>query len=474
MMPGASIFVGKPTRIVASNGADVHGLKQLIRGRKAKPRVFEVWGLSMLSLPSITPMRALYLSHTGMTEPLGQAQVLPYLVGLAQSGIAVEVHSFEPSSSKPSELAEVRAQLADHAMEWHPTVRSSSHALYVKFGEAGKAAAFGLVSALRRRPQIVHARSYLPAAVADVIATLAPDARLLFDCRGMLGDEYVDAGHWTRDRAEYKLLKLAESRLFRRSDGVVVLTRALAAWLQSQGAVGKQTQLSVIPCCTPIAKFEVDEAVRAEVRSELGVLPNEALLVYSGSLGTWYQQDEMAEFFGLVHQRMPGAKFLLLSKSPSATFEQALRTAVPEAKVIARAVTPSAMPRYLAAGDVGLSFIMPCFSKKGSSPTKVAEYLAAGMPVVLNGDIGDQQDLAAESEACIVVANFGKQELVRAADALTALLSKPRPERIAACRSAARKHFDMESVGVARYQKLYEELCAKPRATLRTRLGLSG
>ena len=37
----------------------------------------------------------LYLSYDGMTDPLGQSQVLPYLAGLSKKGFRFHLISFE-------------------------------------------------------------------------------------------------------------------------------------------------------------------------------------------------------------------------------------------------------------------------------------------------------------------------------------------------------------------------------------------
>jgi hypothetical protein len=39
--------------------------------------------------------KALYLSYDGLTDPLGQAQILPYLLGLEQQGMGFVIISFE-------------------------------------------------------------------------------------------------------------------------------------------------------------------------------------------------------------------------------------------------------------------------------------------------------------------------------------------------------------------------------------------
>ena len=61
----------------------------------------------------------LYISYDGMTDPLGQSQVIPYLAGLAKRGHSITALSAE----KPHHFALLRERceriFADHAIDWH-------------------------------------------------------------------------------------------------------------------------------------------------------------------------------------------------------------------------------------------------------------------------------------------------------------------------------------------------------------------
>lgn len=409
-------------------------------------------------------MRALYVSHNGLVENLGQSQVLPYLRGLAAHGARIEIVSFELPGASPQALSAVREDLAAAGIGWSPLVRSLGGTLPQKVGEAAKGALRALTAALRRRPDVVHGRSYLPTAVCDAVAALSPRAKLLFDCRGMIGDEYVDCGYWRRESLEYRLVKAYERRLFRRSDGIVVLTRALRDWLRQDGLLGPRPTIEVVPCCVDMKRFRPSAAARARLRAELG-LGDRLTVVYAGSLGTWYLEPEMAAFARAFRERARAAgrefAFVCLTPSDPSSLRRQLEAAgVPGDEVTVRKVPPREMPDHLAVGDVGLSFIQSCFSKMGSSPTKVAEYLACGLPVVVNGDIGDQRDLAAERDACVVLDGFGEEATTRAADAAYALATREVAARGALAVAVARRHFGLEEVGVARYVKLYETLAS--------------
>jgi len=61
------------------------------------------------------------------------------------------------------------------------------------------------------------------------------------------------------------------------------------------------------------------------------------------------------------------------------------------------------VPGYLAAADVGLLLREPCLVNRVASPVKFAEYLAAGLPVLLTEQIGDYSALAAAHRVGCVI-----------------------------------------------------------------------
>src|ERR1700761_9308678 len=77
-------------------------------------------------------MRVLYVSQTGMTEPLGQSQVIPYLTGLARAGYGIELVTFEPEEARDEAIARVRQQLGDHGIGYVWLRRSRAHDVATK------------------------------------------------------------------------------------------------------------------------------------------------------------------------------------------------------------------------------------------------------------------------------------------------------------------------------------------------------
>ena len=165
----------------------------------------------------------------------------------------------------------------------------------------------------------------------------------------------------------------------------------------------------------------------------------------------------MVRFYAALRRRR-SACFALLTHSPTDRFEAAVAAAgVPRDEVLVRRVAPGEMPEALAAADAALSFITPCFSKLGSSPTKTAEYLAMGLPTVMNRGIGDGDRLIDEVPAVIDAGDLGPDDIEDAAERLAAADVDALRE---SARRAAVERFSIDAVGIPRYRRLYERIAA--------------
>jgi hypothetical protein len=125
-------------------------------------------------------------------------------------------------------------------------------------------------------------------------------------------------------------------------------------------------------------------------------------------------------------------------------------------------ICPEAIPGTLAHARAGLSFRQPGPSAPGASPTKIGEYLAAGLPVIANAGVGDTDALlACRHEQCpapvgVLVREFTEEAYRQALRELTGLLADPNTPR--RCRAAAHRHLHLEHVGWARYRQIYGAL----------------
>ena len=119
-------------------------------------------------------------------------------------------------------------------------------------------------------------------------------------------------------------------------------------------------------------------------------------------------------------------------------------------------VAPAEVPSYLAAADAGLAFIKRCISKLASSPTKNGEYLACGLPLVINGGVGDSDALINDWKAGVLIEEFTDAEFAAAGRAIEAMAARPEVREKA--RAVAVQLFDLNTIGAERYVSLYERV----------------
>ena len=403
---------------------------------------------------------ALYVCYLGVDEPLVQTQVMPYLRALAQRGYGIHLLTFEKAAHSAAERRRLADDLREQGITWHalryhrwPSLPATLYDI-----TCGALRAFGI--ALRHRIRLVHARSHVGAAIALPLDLLA-GVPFLFDVRGLLPDEYADAGHWRRGGLKHRLGKAMERVFYRRAKGLVFLTETIRADLVRADPVlaRRDGDLAVIPCCVDLSAYPFPPSARAADRAARG-WSDRRVIVYAGKLGMWYLDAEMARFFALARAQDPRLFLEVLTPGPAGGLREALAASgVPADAFAVRRVAPAEVPAVLAACDAGLSFIKPCFSKRSSSPTKVGEYLAAGLPVVSTAGIGDC-DRMLEGGRGVLLETLDDAAYRRAARDLYLLLEDPATPR--RCRAFAEAELSLERAGAPRYAAVYERLLGPP------------
>lgn len=377
---------------------------------------------------SIDRPHILYVSYDGIGEPLGRSQVLSYLARLAAS-FEITLISFEKS---PGPTAELHGELAALGIDWRPLSYHKrppvlSTGLDVL---AGRRAA--TQAAQQRKPDIVHVRSYVPALIA-LSARPRTGGRLVFDIRGFWADERVEGGLWPAGGVLYRIAKRCERRFFAEADGIVTLTEASVPQIRAW-ARGDATDVTVIPTCVELERF-----------SDRPPRPGGPHAVWSGSVGTWYRFDLAAPIV-----RALGLPLTVITRQ-----EQLARELLGGHPAEIRAAEPQQMPGELFAGDVGLCLIRSSFSKTASAPTRFAEYLAAGMPVIVTPAVGDLEAIVEDDGVGVVLRSEDPDGIRRAADAARAMAADPVVRQ--RCCDCARRRFDVRA-GSASYERLYRRL----------------
>src|SRR6185295_13526614 len=133
----------------------------------------------------------LFISYDGMTDALGQSQVIPYLSGLSALGHSITIISAEKPEAFKKLSASIESQLAAAKISWHPVLFSnqipglSAWRNYTRLLNKAKGVC------LAQKIEIVHGRSYIPSMIGIVLKKKF-GVRMIFDMRGFWADERVE------------------------------------------------------------------------------------------------------------------------------------------------------------------------------------------------------------------------------------------------------------------------------------------
>ena len=444
--------------IATLDGAAIIGsIKWVIRHRHESP------ANEQAASKDLAGRRILFISYNGMLDPLGQSQVIPYLRELARLGVQFTLLSFERPFAFTNEGSKVRDELQERLrgerIEWHSLRYHQKPSLPATAFDVWSGIRYARYLVKRNGIEMVHARSHIPATIALALKRRF-GMRMIFDIRGLMAEEYRDAAHWREGSVAYRITKSMERRALAAADGVVTLTERIWPIIKTwEGLRDRDVVHEVIPCCADLGRFRFSQSDREERRRELG-LRDEIVIVYSGSIDGWYLTEEMADFCAFVAQQRADAHFLWLTR----TKHDRIRRLMHERGIATSGFTvcganPADVPSYLSAADAGLAFIKPCFSKLASSPTKTAEYLACGLPLIINAGIGDADVLVTQQNVGALVNTFNNDEYSSAFHTIVQLL-RDREAIRRKTREVAESFFNLETIAATRYARLYENVLA--------------
>lgn len=223
-------------------------------------------------------------------------------------------------------------------------------------------------------------------AFATNVALAAKDKgafkKVCFDARGAYAAEWNEY-RIIDDQALIDSVKGVEQKAVLDADFRLAVSQALVEHWKQAYAYASQEHV-VIPCTLGADHQESSKGL--EVRKNLGVAADEKLLVYSGSTAGWQSFDLLKEVLTPALSADKKLKVLFLSREDANN--RSLQEQFPD-QVFVKWLAPSEVADHLGACDVGILVREDTVTNQVSSPTKFAEYLNAGLNVLISPKIGD-------------------------------------------------------------------------------------
>ena len=360
-----------------------------------------------------------YVSHDSLTEGIGMSQIRPLVKGLAGLGWNVTLISME---KKPPNLA-IQMELKKAGVAW----------VALEFGKRGALHGFFRVFRLMRNlpnADVYHCRGDL----ASLSVLLCMKRNFLWDVRGLWGDQKLIIGSARDSNFMRSIFLTIEKLSARRASAVTTLAYALLPILEKRtGKLPKRK--AVVPTCVDLELFSFHPT-----------LPHRRTLLLSGVFNDYYDIEEMKNVITLLKTRLD-------LKVIWCRGHEADRKVLGIGEDEVHSKSQSEMPQEIVKSSIGIAICKQSggVSLAGVMPTKVAEFLATGRPVIVSSGMGDLDQIFLENNIGVVIdPSFDYSSLC---EKVEALLDDPElPNR---CRKVAEEFFDMKKA-INKYKSLYE------------------
>lgn len=360
-----------------------------------------------------------YVTVDSISEGVGSSQILPLLRRLAYSGLSINLISFE----KKSPSSQTIFALEESEIAWDE--RSFEKRGYL----GGVSRLFEMKSAIANTG-IIHARSDIP----TVAAILSKEAPVLWDIRSLWADQRAFTESNPMKKRALRSMRVLENVASFGSSAISTLTSSVVPILEDRHKSLPKIR-TVVPTAVDIKRFQF-----------VPNLPNKIRGLYSGTYNSYYDlglsKRFIAEMANLQHLDVHWAR-------PQESHLQSLNAGETSSFVATQVEMANIIPNYSFGMSICKLDAGP--SLKAAMPTKAAEFLSCGRPMVVNAGLGDLDKYIHEFNAGVVL-DGTENDLRDKAQQLSALLADP--ETPLRCRALAEKYFDIDE-GVKKYLEVY-------------------
>jgi len=248
-------------------------------------------------------------------------------------------------------------------------------------------------------PKSIIARNVIAANMALLVRNKCSVKKVCFDGRGAMKAEWTEypitvPSNWKKN------IPQLESNAVNKSDFRIAVTQKLVEHWQSEYHYAS-TKHVVIPC-TLNSNFivnELSEELVNPIRTTYHFKAEDLVLVYSGSVSGWQSFSLLKPLMLNFLSESQHHKLVFLSNED--VMIQELISAFPN-QVSRRWLKHEEVTSFLLSCDWGILIREQSVTNKVASPTKFAEYLSAGLPVIISENLGDYTEFVKNNDCGII------------------------------------------------------------------------
>ncbi len=191
---------------------------------------------------------------------------------------------------------------------------------------------------------------------------------------------------------QYVFLKQIEKDTMLSANHIICVSNKFKEYLINNFGI-QPCGIDVVPCCVSEVKSYSYER-NNKLKMQLG-LCGRKVIIYAGSITKYQCLQEMALLFSKLINKDSSFYFLFLSSySDYNVFDKLMKDYnVPENFYMLKSVPQEEVHNFLCMADYALIIREDHLLNQVASPTKIAEYLMAGLPIIGTNGIGDIADI---------------------------------------------------------------------------------
>lgn len=236
------------------------------------------------------------------------------------------------------------------------------------------------------------------------IISLLPKLKLVYEARGTATVEYkysVDAGRISARKE--RIVRLRERLILKYSDLIISVSQKQKDFFAKEYGAGVSNKVLVIPGAADPLKFYYNEELRNAVRERMGI-EGKTVFLYSGRLDKpWQIPEEVFRTFKRIYIQVPNAFFIVLTPDKGIAKQLFANNGIPDSAFFITYISLAEINDYLNATDYGILFRENLPINNQASPTKFAEYILAGLKVIISEGVGDFSEFVQEHDCGQVV-----------------------------------------------------------------------
>ena len=389
----------------------------------------------------------LFITDGSILSPILNSQGLPLLNFLGKKGVRTIIYSFEQRTIDLTYSNKIKAV----KNKFPNVIYYYTNEIQKTFIPSWILSIFISIKTINRIIEeheigIVHCRSLFPALIGFYFKLIKrKKIKFLYDNRGVRIQEEIFMGRWKEKSLKVYLLSWFEKKFLGFSDSIVVVSSFFKSYLIStyKNLKLESNKINIIPNRTFINKIQNNAFQNKDEKP---------IVVFSGSAARWQSLNEIEAVFKSAQQVFKSINFRILTYHPEGFKNIFNESPALKKNISIREVAPENVFNELIVCHFGLLLRENNIINKVASPLKFAEYLSAGLTVLISEGVGDTEEIIKKHKIGVIIRNHDYNSAL-----MEMKIMVNDPKIFYRCRKAAETEFDIEDT-FTQYLKIYEDL----------------